>query len=188
MTGPIYTRKGDAGETSLSDGSRVPKYSVRVEAYGTVDEANSAIGLARCALDPSEARLKQLDETLAFVQHRLMNCASMLATPPGVACKVPEIAPADVARLEWAIDEMTSVAGELSHFVLPAGCEAACRLHVARTVARRAERHVAELAATDHVDAQLRAFVNRTSDLLFSAARYVNAVCAAGDVPWDPAL
>ncbi len=190
MSGPIYTRRGDSGETSLASGVRVPKNSVRVEAYGTVDEANSAIGLARTALAEAAAphpALAALDGTLAFVQNRLFDCASNLATPAEAASdRTPRVTPGDTTELERAIDEMTAEIGEIDHFVLPAGCEAAVRLHVARAVIRRAERRVLDLVAADPVDSDVLAFVNRLSDLLFTAARYVDHTCGAGDVFWEP--
>lgn len=188
MSGPIYTRTGDGGDTSLGDGTRVPKSSLRVAAYGVLDEANSCVGLARAALDPAVEGGARLDETLAFVQHRLMNCAGLLASPPHVPSAVPPIVEDDVTRLELAIDEMTAATGDMAGFVLPSGCEAACRLHVARTVVRGAERAIMALAGSEHVDAHVRAFVNRTGDLLFAAARYANALAGEGDTPWDPTL
>jgi cob(I)alamin adenosyltransferase len=185
----IYTRTGDKGETSLVGGSRVAKNSSRVEAYGTVDEANSCVGHARAVLEigPDDLRL---DAMLDFVQHRLFDCSSLLATPADVrAARTggPAIQAEDIARLESWIDELTSAAGEIDHFVLPAGCEEACRLHVARTVVRRAERRVIDLASESptEVDPAVRTFINRLSDLLFTMARYANHVYGAGDVFWD---
>jgi len=186
MTGPIYTRRGDTGETSLASGDRVPKNSARVEAYGTVDEANSAIGLARAAMRDIAA-LETLDATLAFVQNRLFDCSSNLSTPAdAVTARTPRVAAADIAALEHAIDRMTAAMGEIDRFVLPAGCEPAVRLHVARTVVRRAERRILDLVEAEPVDSDVLAFVNRLSDLLFIAARYVNHTCGAGDVHWEP--
>lgn len=191
MTGPIYTRRGDSGETSLVGGARVPKNSERVEAYGTVDEANSAVGLARAAITTDAFGASpddiDLDGILGFVQHRLFNCSSRLATPPGAESeRTPAVTPDDVTRLEAAIDALTAATGELDHFVLPGGCEAAARLHVARTVVRRAERRILDLDAHEPVDDHVLAFVNRLSDLLFAAARYENRAC--GDVVWDSSL
>ncbi len=186
MSGPIYTRRGDHGETSLADGTRVPKNSARVEAYGTIDEANSAIGVARAAMRDLPA-LTALDETLEFVQNRLFDCSSNLATPAASAGeRTPHVNAEDIARLEGSIDEMTAAMGEIEHFVLPAGCESAARLHVARTVIRRAERRILELVEHEPVDSDVLAFVNRLSDLLFTAARYVNHTCGAGDEFWEP--
>jgi cob(I)alamin adenosyltransferase len=185
----IYTRTGDKGETSLVGGSRVAKNSSRVEAYGTVDEANSCVGHARAVLETAADDLR-LDAMLDFVQHRLFDCSSLLATPADVrAARTggPAIQAEDIAQLESWIDELTSAAGEIDHFVLPAGCEEACRLHVARTVVRRAERRVIDLASESpaEVDPAVRTFINRLSDLLFTMARYANHVYGAGDVFWD---
>jgi cob(I)alamin adenosyltransferase len=186
----IYTRTGDKGETSLVGGSRVAKNSSRVEAYGTVDEANSCVGHARAILEAAPDDLR-LDAMLDFVQHRLFDCSSLLATPADVrAARTggPAIQAEDIGQLESWIDELTSAAGEIDHFVLPAGCEEACRLHIARTVVRRAERRVIDLAseAPDEVDPAVRKFINRLSDLLFTMARYANHAYGAGDVFWDP--
>lgn len=187
----IYTRTGDTGETSLVGGSRIPKNSARVEAYGTVDEANSCVGHARAALEVAAAQDLALDAMLDFVQHRLFDCSSLLATPAEVRAGRaggPAIRADDITRLESWIDELTAAAGEIDHFVLPAGCEEACRLHIARTVVRRAERRIIDLAseAPDEVDPAVRKFINRLSDLLFTMARYANHTYGAGDVFWDP--
>ncbi len=180
MGSNIYTRTGDAGTTSLVDGSRILKTALRVEAYGTVDEANSWIGAARAFVaDPL------LKKTLEFVQHRFYNCSSNLATPPDAEVQPPGIAPEDVEWLEATIDKFEQSTGALSHFVVPGGCPDAGLLHVARTVVRRAERRIVALAEQDPVDEHVRKFVNRASDFLFAAARYANHVCGAGDVHWD---
>ncbi len=178
----IYTRTGDTGQTSLGDGSRVPKSSGRVDAYGTVDEANSLVGLARAGVED-----ETLDSVLHFVQQRLFNCSSSLAIPT-----VPEddaarhITQADVDTLERAIDLFTEVAGPLNHFVLPAGSETVARLHVARTAMRRAERRADALAQEAPIDPLVLKFLNRSSDLLFSAARYAAARDGSGEEAWDP--
>ena len=187
MSGPIYTRHGDGGETSLVGGGRVSKHSARVEAYGTIDEANAAIGLARAALQAAAPNEARLDTMLDFTQHRLFNCSSRLATPH--TAETPHTATvtsADVTRLESYIDELSATTGILEHFVLPGGSELASRLHVARTVARRAERRIVELDTHDAVDPFVLAFVNRLSDMLFAAARYANGIRPGGDVLWDP--
>lgn len=187
MTGSIYTRGGDHGETSLVGGSRVAKNSVRVEAYGSVDEANAAIGLVRAKLEVAAGDEADLDRVLDFVQHRLFNCSSRLATPPSVITDhTPAVSAEDVAALEDEIDRLSALTGDLTHFVLPGGCEDSARLHVARTVVRRAERRILDLADIEPVDEHVLAFVNRLSDLLFAAARYANKVYQGGDVHWDP--
>lgn len=173
----IYTRRGDSGDTSLADGSRVRKDSVRVEAYGAVDEANSAVGLARVATvdDRTEALLR-------FAQHRLFNCSAALASPnPSHGAVTAE----DVSALESTIDELEGRTATLTGFVVCSGCEAAARLHVARTVVRRAERRITTLAADEPVDPLVLAFVNRLSDALFAAARYANAVTGTGEELWS---
>lgn len=178
----IYTRRGDHGETSLVDGTRVPKDSTRVEAYGTVDELNSAIGFARSAIDDA-----LLDDVLHFMQQRLFNCSSSLATPAESRTdRTPIVEPEDVTLLERAIDRFEATTGPLEHFVIEAGSEAASRLQLARAIARRAERRVVALASEASIDAQVMAFVNRSSDALFAAARYANALDARADELWDP--
>ncbi|MDY0088292.1 MAG: cob(I)yrinic acid a,c-diamide adenosyltransferase [Coriobacteriia bacterium] len=186
----IYTRRGDEGETSIVGGMRVPKNGGRVEAYGSVDEANCAIGLARAALEVAAEDDLRLDMMLDFVQHRLFDCSSLLATPAAVRAEEhtgPRIVPADITHVETWIDELTAAVGEIDRFVLPAGCEEACRLHLARTVVRRAERRMHDFLAESpgEVDCDVLAFVNRLSDLLFTMARYANHVYGAGDVFWD---
>ncbi|PKQ15512.1 MAG: ATP:cob(I)alamin adenosyltransferase [Actinobacteria bacterium HGW-Actinobacteria-7] len=175
----IYTRRGDHGQTSLADGTRVSKTAARVEAYGAVDEANSAIGFARAALDDP-----YLDEILHFVQQRLFNCSSSLAFP-GASEPAPTIDPEDVAFLERAIDACQARTGELTQFLLEAGAESACRLHVARAIMRRAERRIYSLDAEEPVAKQVLAFINRSSDLLFAAARYCNATEDVPEETWD---
>lgn len=175
----IYTRSGDAGTTSLSDGSRVPKTAPRVDAYGTIDEANSWVGAARAF-----ASDELLERCLELVQHRLYNCSSNLATPPGASFTPPGISDDDVRWLEAAIDRFEERTGSLTHFVVPGGSRSAGMLHVARTVCRRAERRMLDLAASEAVDDDVRRFVNRASDFLFAAARYANAVDGPGDVRW----
>jgi cob(I)alamin adenosyltransferase len=183
MGSRIYTRTGDGGTTALFDGTRVPKHSARVEAYGTIDEANSWLG---AALAFSEDPL--LVRVLEFAGHRLYNCSSMAATPPGASPAAPAIVDGDVAFLERAIDRLEERAGAIAGFVFPGGGRAAGLLHVARTVCRRAERRLWNLAEEEHVDRMVLVFVNRCSDLLFAAARYANAVEGRGDIHWDPGM
>lgn len=189
MSGPIYTGRGDSGETSLVGGERVSKSSPRVAAFGTIDEANSAIGLVRASLQVTIPEEAVLDRKLHFVQHKLMNCASTIATPTdALSDATPTIVTADVERLESAIDDLLEQAGDAGQFVLPMGCEEAARCHLARTVVRRAERELVELDKTQQIDPEVLKFINRLSDLMFAAARYCNAVYGSGDVFWDPDL
>lgn len=163
----IYTRRGDDGSTSLGDGSRVPKSDDRLEALGTLDEANCLIGLSRVNVVESD-----LDRILEFMQQRLFNCAATLASPaprPGT----PTVTAEDVAALEAAIDRYSARTGPLTGFTLPGGDETAARLHVARTGLRRAERAVVRLGRNTDVPAEVLAFINRGSDLLFAAALLV---------------
>jgi cob(I)alamin adenosyltransferase len=180
MGSRLYTRGGDGGETSLLDGTRVPKDAERLEAYGTLDEACSIVGAARAHVEDG-----LLDGLLEFFQHRLYNCSSGLAAPPGTSAHVPLPGRDDVNLLERAIDRFEESTGGLDAFVLPGGSVPAGLLHVARTVCRRAERRLVTLAATEPVDAGLVAFVNRGSDFLFAAARYANRLQGAADVHWD---
>jgi cob(I)alamin adenosyltransferase len=177
----IYTRGGDAGETSLGDGSRVKKHAVRVAAYGTVDEANAAIGIARIHADA------ETNAMLARIQNDLFDLGADLCTPEDGrrGAGALRIAAAQVERLESEIDAMNAVLRPLDSFVLPGGAEAAAYLHLARTVARRAERLVSELAGSERVNPQAHKYLNRLSDHLFVLSRRVNDN-GARDVLWEP--
>lgn len=179
----IYTRTGDKGTTSLTDGSRVAKDSLRVEAYGTIDEANSWVGRALAGVEDPV-----LSEPLTFLQHRLYNCSSNVAVPPGADIAPTRITSEDVVYLESCIDRFEEVSGPMTCFVLPGGVEVAGTLHVARTVCRRAERRLIALGGVEEVDPLVQMFINRASDALFAAARYANATLGDGDVPWDKDL
>jgi cob(I)alamin adenosyltransferase len=177
----IYTRGGDGGETSLGDGSRVKKHALRVEAYGTVDEANAAIGLAR--LHTAGAA----DAMLARIQNDLFDLGADLATPV-TGRKAPgalRIVAAQVARLEQEIDTLNDELAPLESFVLPGGTPSAAYLHLARTITRRAERLVAALAETEPLDPESLKYLNRLSDHLFVLSRHLNDR-GAGDVLWQP--
>ena len=178
----IYTRRGDHGETSLADGSRVRKDSARVEAYGTVDEANSAIGFARAAVtDPL------LADVLRFAQQRLFNCSAALASPASPPLDTtPRVTADDVVALEESIDRFEALTGAPTGFIVEAGSDASSRLHAARALLRRAERRTVTLAVDEYVDDLVLAFLNRLSDTLFAAARYANALAGVADEPWDP--
>ncbi len=177
----IYTKTGDKGETALGDGSRLSKHSLRIQAFGTVDETNAAIGLARLHTDGA------VDAMLARIQNDLFDLGADLCVPE--TAKRSEgrlrIADAQVERLEREIDSMNAELSPLNSFVLPGGTPAAAFLHLARTVARRAERLMVELAVGEKInDAAIR-YINRLSDHLFVASRYVNDK-GAKDVLWAP--
>jgi cob(I)alamin adenosyltransferase len=178
----LYTKTGDDGTTGLFGGGRVPKTSARVDAYGTVDETNAAIGAARAApLDPA------VDAVLARVQEDLFTIGAELACVPGREGKLGMtlIGEGDIARVEQAIDEADGACEPLKNFVLPGGSPQAAALHVARTVSRRAERAV--LAMTDApARREVAVYLNRLSDLLFALARRANVIAGVPDVPWKP--
>jgi cob(I)alamin adenosyltransferase len=182
----IYTRTGDDGTTALGSGERLPKYHLRIASYGTVDEANSTIGIARL----HTGSLPDLDAMLARIQNDLFDLGADLCSPdkgkgPGGARLA--IVDAQVARLEHEIDALNRDLAPLRSFVLPGGTPAAAYLHLARTVCRRAERLMVELAAMpgESVSAAALRYVNRLSDFLFVASRHANDK-GAGDVLWVP--
>ena len=183
----IYTRGGDTGETSLGDGSRVPKQALRVEAYGTVDEANAAIGLAR--LHVKSRADSDTDAMLARIQNDLFDLGADLCTPEASERAARKgalrITAAQVARLEGEIDAMNAGLRPLDSFILPGGTKAAAHLHLARTVTRRAERLVCALAAEERVNPETVKYLNRLSDHLFVLGRRVNDN-GARDVLWQP--
>jgi cob(I)alamin adenosyltransferase len=183
----IYTRTGDQGETALFGGRRVRKDSLRVEAYGTVDELNATLGAARAFVrDPD------LDAILAVIQNDLFVLGADLATPlTGEAhgkapSQVPRTAPEHVAGLEDAIDRVEAGLDPLRTFILPAGAPGAGLLHLTRAVCRRAERRVVALARRESINPQSVAYLNRLSDLLFVLARLENQRAGVPDVPWRP--
>jgi cob(I)alamin adenosyltransferase len=182
----IYTRTGDDGTTALGTGERRPKYDLRVAAYGTVDEVNAAIGMARLhtSADP------RVDAMLARIQNDLFDLGADLCSPDkgkGPGGERLAIVDAQVARLEQEIDALNGELAPLRSFVLPGGTPAAAMLHLARTVCRRAERMIVELGQRpgESVSAAVVKYVNRLSDFLFVAGRYVNDK-GARDVLWVP--
>ena len=179
----IYTRGGDRGETSLGDGTRVPKQSLRVEAFGTVDEANAAIGLARLRTVGDE------DAMLARIQNDLFDLGADLCTPEDGrrAAGALRIVAAQVKRLEREIDSMNAEFTPLNSFILPGGTPAAACLHLARTVTRRAERLACALALEEKVNPEVIKYLNRLSDHLFVLGRRLNDN-GAQDVLWQPGL
>ncbi|MEM1166735.1 MAG: cob(I)yrinic acid a,c-diamide adenosyltransferase [Planctomycetota bacterium] len=183
----IYTKTGDTGTTMLGDGSTVPKGTLRVEAYGTVDEANAAIGVARADLDDAH---NVIDDALARAQNDLFDVGADLCVPLDANEKAGErlrVTPEQVAAVEAQIDAFNEPLEPLSSFILPGGSRAAASLHLARTVTRRAERLVARLVLDDpdRTNPDTLVYLNRLSDLLFVLARVVNRA-GGGDVLWIP--
>lgn len=182
----IYTRTGDNGDTALGTGERRPKFDLRVEAYGTVDETNATLGMARLhtGADPN------LDAMLARIQNDLFDLGADLCTPDKgekLAYEPLRIIQTQVERLESEIDELNASLAPLRSFVLPGGAPAAAALHLSRTISRRAERLMVALSRTEGevVSAPALQYVNRLSDFLFVASRYAN-LNAGGDVLWTP--
>ncbi len=182
----LYTKTGDDGSTGLFGGGRVRKDHARIEAYGTVDEANAAIGLAAVACGPGPCAA--IGEVLHTIQGRLFDLGADLATPHGAPHeeKVRRVAQGDVAELERWIDQFDGDNVPLRTFVLPGGTEAAARLHFARTVVRRAERATLRLSAEEPVGEFVVPVLNRLGDLLFAMARAANRLSGVEDVPWNP--
>ncbi|NDJ62510.1 MAG: cob(I)yrinic acid a,c-diamide adenosyltransferase [Chloroflexi bacterium] len=177
----IYTKTGDAGETSLFAGGRVRKSDIRVEAYGTADELNSFIGLARAYPLPDPA-----PEWLEQIQNDLFTVGADLATPNDA--KVDWLVRLDAAaatRLETAIDSMDGQLTPLKTFILPGGTPAAATLHIARTVCRRCERICVDLAAEQSVNVHVLTYLNRLSDFLFTLARWVNQQAGESETKWS---
>jgi cob(I)alamin adenosyltransferase len=182
----IYTKRGDAGETSLVGGQRVPKDAPRIEVFGTVDELNAIVGL--CAVSCGEdARLAPLGVILRRVQHELFNLGSILATlPEDVHPKQPRVTPAEVTQLEREIDAMNAGLTPLRSFVLPGGTRLNAELHLARTVCRRAERLLVALAREQNIPPETIAYLNRLSDAFFVWSRWVNHALGVPEVLWEP--
>lgn len=186
----IYTRTGDEGSTSLFGGARVPKAHPRIDAYGTVDEANSHLGMARALLSDDEA-FGALRGVLGRLQEELFVLGADLATPSEAKSVVPRIGAEHVRRLEEDIDHFDEKLPALRHFVLPGGTPAAAALHMARTVCRRAERLAVRAAdpggADDPINTQATVYLNRLSDLLFVLARVANRAAGEREDIWQPA-
>lgn len=172
----IYTRTGDDGTTGLGDGLRVPKDSLRVEAYGTVDELNSALGIALAVDLPADVR-----EALTPIQHALFDLGGELCIPGRVAIREEH-----VGQLERVLDSLNATLPPLKEFVMPGGSPAAAALHFTRTICRRAERRTVSLARTEPISPLAIKYLNRLSDLLFVAARYVNTTQGAPEILWRP--
>ena len=185
----IYTRTGDAGETALGTGERVSKAHWRIQAYGTVDETNSTLGIVR--LHTTAPEMQKLDQMLARIQNELFDLGADLCVPDtgkDLGYEPLRILPKQYERIEAEIDELNGELSPLRSFVLPGGHPAAAYLHISRTVCRRAERLIVELASHqgEHVSEGAVAYVNRLSDFFFVASRWANAKSGAGDVLWVP--
>jgi cob(I)alamin adenosyltransferase len=195
----IYTRTGDDGTTGLVGGQRVKKNALRIESYGTVDELSSAIGMARAAIDDAlRARPAQdhdtamaiatkLDAWLAWTQDMLFNVGSDLATLPHDRWEgMPLVTPADVDALERGIDAAQADLEPLANFILPGGSQAGAALHLARTIARRAERLLITLNDNEEISGEVLRYINRLSDALFVWARWVNRAFERPEHLWNP--
>jgi cob(I)alamin adenosyltransferase len=180
----IYTKTGDKGQTSLIGGTRVPKYHLRIEAYGTVDELNSYVGLIGCQAIGShhQAVLKEIQDRLFTIG------ASLAADPERSKMKIPHLTDADVVALEQEMDEMNDVLPALKHFILPGGNTVVSYCHLARCVCRRAERLVVQLAEDSFVDSNITIYLNRLSDYLFVLSRKLNADQGTVENIWNPRM
>jgi cob(I)alamin adenosyltransferase len=178
----IYTKGGDRGETSLGDGARTPKFHIRVKAFGGIDEANAAIGVALLHIDDSEVR-----SILSVVQNDMFDLGADLCVPesPGSTRSRLRVSAKQVETIEHHIDRFNEALSPLTSFILPGGSAASAHLHLARAIVRRAERDVVELAAHEAVNEEALKYVNRLSDLLFVLCRYLNERGTA-DVLWTP--
>jgi cob(I)alamin adenosyltransferase len=178
----IYTKTGDKGDTSLNGGKRLPKSSLRIEAYGTVDELNSHLGVVRTFHPAAD-----LDAILDQLQHALFVLGTDLATPLDAAAgRVERVKQKDIDRLEGWIDDVDAQLESLQFFVLPGGSPIAAHLHVARTVCRRSERLIDALGRQEAVGPLPLIYANRLADLLFVLARYANKISNVHDIPWHP--
>jgi cob(I)alamin adenosyltransferase len=177
----IYTRAGDTGETSLGDGSRVPKLDCRIGAFGAVDELNSALGVVLAEATLSE----RLREPLERIQNELFDVGADLCVPYGVTDRL-RVEQTAVDHLEQLCDDLNADLPTLKSFVLPGGTEAAARLHVARTICRRAERDALAADGEHGINPLVLSYLNRLSDFLFIAARCANAVAGRDEPLWKP--
>lgn len=179
----IYTRTGDDGTTGLIGGTRVKKYDIRLEAYGTVDELNSYLGVVRSLQTDEHA-----DQMLEKIQHKLFVIGAHLATDNSIALikKQMPVGQADILMLEQEMDEMNELLPELRNFILPGGSQATSFCHVARTVCRRAERLIVELSDKAEVETDLSIYINRLSDYLFVLSRKVSIDLKVPEILWSP--
>lgn len=179
----IYTKTGDKGETGLFGGKRVPKSSIRINSYGTVDELNAAIGLALCS-----AKDEKVKSILKKLQNQLFVVGADLATPLEVDTKIisiPRISNEDIVGSENDIDLFNRQLESLRYFILPGGTQSAAQLHVARTICRRAEREVVLLSQQEEINQNIVIFLNRISDLLFILSRMENKIAEIPDQKWE---
>jgi len=180
----IYTKTGDKGQTSLIGGTRVPKFHIRIETYGTVDELNSYIGLIMC--QPIHIHQQQV---LKEIQDRLFTIGASLASDPERSkMKIPDLVEGDITLLETEMDTMNAVLPELKHFILPGGNTIVSYCHLARCVCRRAERLTVHLAEESFVDSNITIYLNRLSDYLFVLGRKLNADEGTTENIWIPRL
>ena len=180
----IYTKKGDTGTTQLIGGTRVSKHHIRIEAYGTVDELNSTIGMLADLMNADEQK-----DLLRIIQDRLFTLGSLLAADPEKnKMKLPQIKAADVEQLENAIDKMDATLPPMTHFILPGGHVAVSQAHIARCVCRRAERMITHLDEIEKVDALVIQYLNRLSDYLFTLSRFLSKQFNAEEIKWIPKM
>jgi len=178
----IYTKSGDKGKTSLIGGTRVPKYDDRLEAYGTIDELKSWVGLIRDKLEDDTLR-----QVLAEILDRLFTIESLLASDGSeIRKKLPALAASDIELLEKEIDRMNESLPPLKTFILPGGHEIVSFTHITRTVCRRAERIIVKLSDSTPVDPLISQYINRLSDYFFVLARQLSVDFKAGETPWKP--
>lgn len=180
----IYTKKGDKGQTSLIGGTRVPKSSIRIESYGTVDELNSYLGLVR-----DQEIDKEYIRQILEIQDRLFTIGSHLASDPEKAkMKIPGLFDQDIINLEHWMDEMDKELPEMRSFVLPGGHTTVSHTHVARCICRRAERIIVDLGSQDHVEEIVPQYMNRLSDYLFVLSRKLTQDLGVEESPWTPRM
>lgn len=184
MAFKIYTKTGDKGQTSLIGGTRLPKHHIRIEAYGTVDELNSHVGLLRDVIEHPNTR-----DLLIDIQDRLFTIGSQLAADPVKSkMQLPPVFEEDIVRLETAIDEINEQVPEMKSFVLPGGHVYVSYSHIARCVCRRAERSVLRLAESEEINEIHAKYLNRLSDYLFMLSRWLTFRLNAQEIPWKPKL
>lgn len=175
----IYTKTGDRGTTSLFGGKRVDKNSLRIRAYGEADELNSLIGVIL-----SKKPQDEIAKKLLRIQGELFVLGADLATPKEVKIKIPRVTKSFVTRLEREIDVWSKALPQLKKFILPGGSNIGAKLHLARTIARRGERSIVDLANQDRINSNAQVYINRLSDWLFTLARYVNKMEKVTEIPW----